>query len=74
MDWFTRKVLAWRIFNTLAAEFCLETLNEAIHKFGGPEIMNTEHLLAASGGWPTQWDCRIFALSGQSARDGRCPD
>ena len=42
MDWFTRKVLAWRISNTLEAEFCLEALNEAIHKFGAPEIMNTD--------------------------------
>jgi putative transposase len=42
MDWFTRKVLAWRISNTLEAEFCLNALNEAIHKFGSPEIMNTD--------------------------------
>ena len=43
MDWFTRKVLARRISNTLEAEFCLEALNEAIHKFGPLEIMNTDH-------------------------------
>ena len=42
MDWFTRKVPAWRISNTLEAEFCLEALNEAINKFGPPEIMNTD--------------------------------
>ena len=42
MDWFTRKVLAWRISSTLEAEFCLEALNEAICKFGAPEIMNTD--------------------------------
>ena len=42
MDWFTRKVLAWRISNTLEADFCLEALNEAIYKFGAPEIMNTD--------------------------------
>lgn len=42
MDWHTRKVLAWRISNTLEAEFCVEALNEAIHKFGPPEIMNTD--------------------------------
>ena len=42
MDWFTRKVLAWRISNTLEAEFCLEALNEAIHRFGAPGIMNTD--------------------------------
>lgn len=42
MDWFTRKVLARRISNTLEADFCLEALNEAIHDFGPPEIMNTD--------------------------------
>ena len=42
MDWFTRKVLASRISNTLEAEFCLEALNEATHKFGPPENMNTD--------------------------------
>lgn len=42
MDWYTRKVLAWLISNTLEAEFCVDALNEAIHKFGSPEIMNTD--------------------------------
>jgi putative transposase len=42
MDWNTRKVLAWRISNTLEAEFCVDALNEAIHKFGPPDIMNTD--------------------------------
>ncbi|WP_441351437.1 DDE-type integrase/transposase/recombinase [Sulfitobacter sp. BSw21498] len=42
MDWHTRKVLAWRISNTLEAEFCVDALNEAIHKFGLPQIMNTD--------------------------------
>jgi putative transposase len=42
MDWHTRKVLAWRISNTLEADFCVEALNEAVHKFGPPEIMNTD--------------------------------
>ena len=42
MDWHTRKILAWRISNTLEADFCVEALNEAIHKFGPPEIMNTD--------------------------------
>ena len=36
MDRFTRKVLAWRISNTLKADFCVEALNEAVHKFGAP--------------------------------------
>lgn len=42
MDWFTRKVLAWRISNTLEADSCLEVLNRVIHTFGPPEIMNTD--------------------------------
>ena len=42
MDWHTRKVLAWRISNTLEADFCVEALNEAIHRFGPQEIMNTD--------------------------------
>ncbi|MAQ46125.1 MAG: hypothetical protein CL812_09740 [Confluentimicrobium sp.] len=41
MVWHTRKVPSWRISNTLEADFCVEALNEAIHKFGPPEIMNT---------------------------------
>ena len=42
MDWHTRKVLAWRISNTLEADFCVEALNEAIARFGPPEIMSTD--------------------------------
>ena len=42
MDWHTRKVLAWRISNTQDADVCVEALNEAIHRFGPPDIMNTD--------------------------------
>jgi len=42
MDWHTCKVLAWRVSNTLEAGFCVDALNEAIHKFGPPEVMNTD--------------------------------
>ena len=42
MDWATRKVLSWRLSNTLDASFCVEALNEAIAKYGNPEIMNTD--------------------------------
>ena len=40
MDWATRKVLSWRLSNTMHAEFCVEALNEAIDKLGPPETMN----------------------------------
>ena len=42
MDWFTRKVLAWRVSNTLETDFCVEALNEAVHRLGSHEIMNTD--------------------------------
>jgi putative transposase len=41
-DWATRKVLFWRLSNTLDASFCVEALEEAIAKYGKPEIMNTD--------------------------------
>ena len=42
MDWASRKVLAWRLSNTLTADFCLEAVNEAILRHGTPEIFNTD--------------------------------
>ena len=42
MDLHTRKVLSWHISNTLEADFCVDALNEAIARFGPPEIMNTD--------------------------------
>jgi putative transposase len=42
MDWATRKVLAWRVSNTMDVEFCLEALEEAFARFGRPEIFNTD--------------------------------
>ena len=42
MDWATRKVLSWRVSNTMHADFCVDALNEAIAKYGPPEIMNTD--------------------------------
>lgn len=35
-------VLSWRISNTLDADFCVEALNEAIYRFGPPDIMNSD--------------------------------
>ena len=42
MDWATRKVLAWRLSNSLTADFCVEAVEEAIANFGRPEIFNTD--------------------------------
>src|SRR5437870_4794638 len=42
MDWVSRAVLAWRLSNTLSAEFCVEALEEALSQYGRPEIFNTD--------------------------------
>ena len=65
MDWFTRKVLAWRISNTLEAEFCLEALNEVVHKFGPPEIMNTDRFTSFD------WTDRLTRAKTKISMDGK---
>ena len=42
MDWSSRKILSFRLSNTLDVSFCIEALEEAIHKYGTPEIFNTD--------------------------------
>jgi putative transposase len=42
MDWVSRAVLAWRLSNTLDAAFCVEALEEALARYGQPEIFNTD--------------------------------
>jgi len=42
MDWHTRRVLSWRVSNTLDSEFCVEALEAALERFGPPEIFNTD--------------------------------
>lgn len=42
MDWHSRKVLSWRLSNTMESDFCVEALEEAISRFGKPEIFNTD--------------------------------
>jgi len=73
MDWFTRKVLAWRISNTLEADFCVEALNEAIHRFGAPEIMNTDQ---GSQFTSFAWTDRLKRVGTRISMDGkgRCLD
>jgi putative transposase len=64
MDWSTRKVLSWRVSNTMEVDFCIEALEEAMDLFGRPTIFNsdqgsqftsprfTEVLTAAGFGFP----------------------
>jgi putative transposase len=42
IDWYSRTVLAWRLSNTLDGSFCIDALNEALGRWGTPEIFNTD--------------------------------
>ena len=42
MDWFARRVLAWRLSNTMEASFCIDAVEEALAKYGCPQIFNTD--------------------------------
>ena len=42
MDWYSRRVLAWRVSNTLDADPCIAALEEALARYGPPEILNTD--------------------------------
>lgn len=68
MDWHTRKVLSWRISNTLEAEFYVDALNEPIHKFGPPEIMNTDQGSQFSS---FVWTDRLRRLGVRISMDGK---
>lgn len=42
MDWHTRKILSWRLSNSMKVDFCLECLSEAVELYGSPDILNTD--------------------------------
>jgi putative transposase len=42
LDWATRRVLAWRLSNSMTTDFCIEAVEEAIQRHGKPEIFNTD--------------------------------
>ena len=42
VDWFSRRVLSWRVSITLEAAFCIEALDEALARHGRPEVFNTD--------------------------------
>jgi putative transposase len=68
MDWATRKVLAWRLSNTLHASFCVEALQEAIAKHGAPEIMNTDQGSQFTG---ADWNATLSEAGVRISMDGR---
>ena len=49
MDWYARRILAWRLSNTMEAEFCVEVLEDALARHGRPEIFNSDQGSQFSG-------------------------
>ena len=68
MDWATRKVLAWQLSNTLDASFCVDALDEAIAKYGKPEIMNTDQGSQFTG---SAWITTLTEAEVKISMDGR---
>lgn len=68
MDWATRKVLSWRLSNTMHADFCVEALKEAIARFGLPEIMNTDQGSQFTG---SAWITTLKEAGVRISMDGR---
>src|SRR5262249_60207812 len=52
MDWFSRRVLSWRVSITMEAAFCVEALEEALTRHGNPQIFNTDQ--------GSQFTCQSF--------------
>lgn len=68
MDWYSRKVLSWRISNTLEVSFCLEALDEAIACYGSPDIFNSDQGSQFTSNAFTQ---RLTAAGVAISMDGR---
>jgi putative transposase len=68
MDWATRKVLSWRLSNTMHADFCVEALSEAIAEHGPPEIMNTDQGSQFTG---SAWITTLTEAGVRISMDGR---
>ena len=62
MNWLSRRVLSWRVSNTLDREFCVEALEEALARYGAPEIFNTDQ--------GAQFTSEAFTDVPQGARGG----
>jgi putative transposase len=79
MDWASRAVLAWRLSNTLDADFCVRALEEALARFGTPQIVNrhgigTPDRLAKGTPVRVRWRARAWSTrsrrrSGELARE-----
>jgi putative transposase len=68
LDVASRKVLAWRLSNTLTADFCVEALEEAMSRYGRPEIFNTDQ---GSQFTSEEWTAPLKAAGVTISMDGK---
>jgi len=68
MDWYSRKVLSWRLSNSMEADFCVEALKEALAKYGKPEIMNSDQGSQFTG---FEWTQALKDAGVRISMDGR---
>ena len=73
IDWYSRRVLAWRLSNTLETTFCVEAVNEAVARYGRPEIFNDGPGLTFTS---EEFTSVLLALEIKISMDGkgRCTD
>ena len=68
MDWSSRTVLAWRLSNTMDVQFCVDALDEALGRYGAPEIFNTDQGSQLTS-WA--WTQRLRGTGIRISMDGR---
>ena len=68
MDWSSRKVLAWRLSNTMDVQFCVDALDDALARHGAPEIFNTDQ---GSQFTSWAWTQRLKEAGVRISMDGR---
>lgn len=68
VDWYSRAVLSWRISNTMDTDFCLDALNEALGKYGRPDVFNSDQ---GSQFTSQSFTGRILEVGTKISMDGR---
>jgi len=73
VDWFSRRVLAWRLSISMGVSFCIEGVEGALSKYGAPEIFNSDQgsqfaSMAFTGlHWPAAGQCIAISMDGRGA-------
>ena len=63
MDWYSRRVLAWRVSNTFDSDFCVAALEDALTRYGPPEIFHTDSAQCTSKAFTTVLKIHAVAIS-----------